>query len=426
MANSPTTLDLLSFSQNSKETTANALLDAASPATLYGRRASTTSGLTWGYYGGWLLINGTLTTKANGTVALTGSADNYVEATIGGTVSTNTTGFTAGRIPLYKVVTGASTVSSYEDYRLVKGANIGYLSISVAGSSNVTASAIQARNDIIKLTGVLTGNIDFVLPDAAKNYIIQNSTTGAFTVTVKTSTGTGQVLPQNAIGYGYSDGTNFIFTTGTVLAANPSASVGLTAINGSASTYMRSDAAPAISQSITPTWTGVHTFNGASTVIGGLLDLSGASAGSVKFPSTQVSRANVNTLDDYEEGSFTATVATGLTTQPTFTLYYTKIGREVHITGDAQIESSVTSDSTQLTLSGLPFAATQRSSCQLAPQRCNWTVGNQITWQLDAGDTVLKMVQIGPADATYTAVTSSAASNTPSLGWINLTYITAT
>jgi hypothetical protein len=42
--------------------------------------------------------------------------------------------------------------------------------------------------------------------------------------------------------------------------ANPSASLGLAAINGSAVTAMRSDAAPALSQSIAPTWTGAHTF----------------------------------------------------------------------------------------------------------------------------------------------------------------------
>lgn len=43
--------------------------------------------------------------------------------------------------------------------------------------------------------------------------------------------------------------------------ATPSASAGLTAVAGSAITAMRSDAAPAISQSISPTWTGTHTFS---------------------------------------------------------------------------------------------------------------------------------------------------------------------
>lgn len=43
--------------------------------------------------------------------------------------------------------------------------------------------------------------------------------------------------------------------------ANPTGSVGLTAVNGSAGTYMRSDGAPALNVGIVPTWTGIHTFS---------------------------------------------------------------------------------------------------------------------------------------------------------------------
>lgn len=53
-----------------------------------------------------------------------------------------------------------------------------------------------------------------------------------------------------------------------VVGANPSASVGLTAVNGSASTFLRSDGAPALSQAIAPTWTGVHTFTPAARTSG--------------------------------------------------------------------------------------------------------------------------------------------------------------
>lgn len=45
------------------------------------------------------------------------------------------------------------------------------------------------------------------------------------------------------------------------LFANPTAQVGLTTVNGSATTAMRSDAAPALDQGIVPTWTGQHTFS---------------------------------------------------------------------------------------------------------------------------------------------------------------------
>jgi hypothetical protein len=47
--------------------------------------------------------------------------------------------------------------------------------------------------------------------------------------------------------------------------ANPTASVGLAAVNGAALTAMRSDAAPPLSQAIAPTWTGLHIFTNGTT-----------------------------------------------------------------------------------------------------------------------------------------------------------------
>lgn len=52
---------------------------------------------------------------------------------------------------------------------------------------------------------------------------------------------------------------------GTTVGANPSVSVGLSAINGVAGTYLRSDGAPAIDQNIAPTWTSMHTFGNSGT-----------------------------------------------------------------------------------------------------------------------------------------------------------------
>lgn len=85
---------------------------------------------------------------------------------------------------------------------------------------------------------------------------VQNRLDLQGTLTVNGSTGTsGQILTSQ----GASDPI-WAPAPVTVTPANPTASLGLTAINGVANTYMRSDAAPALSQSITPTWTGTHTF----------------------------------------------------------------------------------------------------------------------------------------------------------------------
>lgn len=66
------------------------------------------------------------------------------------------------------------------------------------------------------------------------------------------------------------------------VSADATGTVGLSQVVGSAPTYMRSDAAPAISQAIIPTWTGLHTFNGGvvttSLTASGAFGCNGASA----------------------------------------------------------------------------------------------------------------------------------------------------
>lgn len=209
-------LDTITSSQSGKETTANAMFDAASPSMLFGRRASTTTALTWGYYGGYMRVDGVLTAIANGTVSLTGSTTNYVEVNRSGTVSANTTGFTAGRIPLYSIVTGSSTITSYTDFRLCPYKYTGKLSVSVAGSANVTLTEAQSENDILEFTGVITGNIQIIVPLSAQQWTVFNNTTGAFTVTIIGASGTGIVIATAKRAIVYSDGTNVVRVTSDV------------------------------------------------------------------------------------------------------------------------------------------------------------------------------------------------------------------
>jgi hypothetical protein len=85
---------------------------------------------------------------------------------------------------------------------------------------------------------------------------VANGGTGATTLTgYLKGSGTSAITASATIPYADLSGTPSIPT-----AASPSASVGLSAVNGSAPTFLRSDAAPALSQSITPTWTGEHVF----------------------------------------------------------------------------------------------------------------------------------------------------------------------
>lgn len=65
-----------------------------------------------------------------------------------------------------------------------------------------------------------------------------------------------------------------------VTGADPTATIGLTAVNGSAGTFLRSDGAPPLSQAIAPTWTNTHTFNNQILAVGGLLASEDIIAGS--------------------------------------------------------------------------------------------------------------------------------------------------
>ena len=86
----------------------------------------------------------------------------------------------------------------------------------------------------------------------------------------------------------------------------------------------------------------------------------------ITFPATQVSSADANTLDDYEEGTFTPTLG-GSTTNPTGVTYivqsasYRKIGSLVHVTGQIAF-STYTGGSGYLVVNGLPFSANVASN----------------------------------------------------------------
>lgn len=97
-------------------------------------------------------------------------------------------------------------------------------------------------------TGILKGNASTYITTAAVWADIQGLLTGSCTISTVV----------------HGDGSCSAVTVPT--AANPTASVGLSAVNGSAATFMRSDAAPPLSTTISPTLTGNWDFAATSGV----------------------------------------------------------------------------------------------------------------------------------------------------------------
>jgi hypothetical protein len=79
---------------------------------------------------------------------------------------------------------------------------------------------------------------------------------------------------------------------------------------------------------------------------------SSATGVGITFPATQSASTNANTLDDYEEGTWTPSVG-GTATYTTQAGTYTKIGRLVHVRFVLTI--NVIGTGSQLLISGLPF-----------------------------------------------------------------------
>jgi hypothetical protein len=84
----------------------------------------------------------------------------------------------------------------------------GRLSKSVAGSANVTLSQAEYENETLELTGVITGNIQVIVPLIdGRRWTISNDTSGAFTVTIIGASGTGIVVATGKTAIVRSDGT---------------------------------------------------------------------------------------------------------------------------------------------------------------------------------------------------------------------------
>jgi len=103
---------------------------------------------------------------------------------------------------------------------IVNTAIAGYVEQSIAGGAATTTLSITdgaatsvAQNAVIKLTGSITGNQIVTIPDSIeKVYIITNGTSGAFTVQVKTASGSGVTfgVSEKTTKLLYSDGTNIV------------------------------------------------------------------------------------------------------------------------------------------------------------------------------------------------------------------------
>lgn len=199
--------------------------------------------------------------------------------------------------------------------------------------TKLNATDLTDGGDIVgnlTLTGDLTQTGDF---DLTGNLDITGDATFSGTLTgpmlrLTSTTDASLASTGHAFQIGPSNAANIIADSNEIMARN----------NGATSTlFLNND--------------GGNVSLGATSV----LTLQG---GQVSFPSTQNASADPNTLDDYEEGTFTPTMS-GTTTAGTGTYsvqtgLYTKIGNLVHVA--ARCTWSAHTGTGNLQMSDLPFA----------------------------------------------------------------------
>jgi hypothetical protein len=101
---------------------------------------------------------------------------------------------------------------------ILQQAIAGYQTVALNATTGATltftnGALSDGKNAVIELTGTITGNVSVIIPDGIeKTYLVKNNTTGAFTVQIKTTSGTGPTFAADDKGIKlvYSNGTDVI------------------------------------------------------------------------------------------------------------------------------------------------------------------------------------------------------------------------
>lgn len=212
MADFANPLGTIAIGQGDQASKANGLFDAVSPASLFGYNYATTTGLTFGYHGGKMLISGVITTIANGTLSLSASSTNYIEAHPDtGSVSKNTTAFTAGYLPIAVATTNTTAIvpsTGFVDSRTKALASNATLAKALS-DANATLTQAEAANATLTFTGTLTATRDVVVPLVGKRqWTVYNGTGQSLRFIGASGTGITVATLKHAIVR--SDGTNIV------------------------------------------------------------------------------------------------------------------------------------------------------------------------------------------------------------------------
>ena len=152
-----------------------------------------------------------------------------------------------------------------------------------------------------------------------------------------------------------------------------------------------------------------------------------ASGAGITFPATQSASSDANTLDDYEEGTWTAAFVpstSGSITMNAATGTYTKVGRNVTINGLFTV-TSVSSPLGYFTITGLPFSggasASKRCALAINSDDMNVTMTTTLLANIQSGSEIYVLKNNGTGGISLTTAADVKAGTVIFIGG---TYIT--
>lgn len=270
----------------------------------------------------------------------------------------------------YFVYNNSSGVWASLGYGVISTFGYNQLNLNVSGNTDITLTTQQSQAQIQTFTGNLTGDINVIYDQIVGEWILNNSTTGNFTLSVKTTNGMSEpfLIPQNSTLFLYSNSvsffapsvpsTNINFPSGS--ATNPSitfsvdpatglylASVGNLGITVAGTQRINiSNASTTLSNNLIAN--GTSTFNGNVSLTGantlttgtGLTSLGGA------LTVTGISTFNQNVSIT---GIRTLTVGTGLTSLggALTVTGLTSLGGNLNVSGTSNLQGLTTANAIQ-------------------------------------------------------------------------------
>jgi hypothetical protein len=308
----------------------------------------------------------------------------------GGAVATNTA---AGSGALATNSSGdQNTALGYQALNLNStsgnSTGIGYLALSAstAGSNSAlgarslqqnTSGASNSSFGAVALYSNLTGSFNSAFgADALRNNTASNNTAVGYRALYTNTTGSGLTAVGGFAGNSHESGANSTYVGYTA---------GIQTSTGASNTFLGAEAGYYVSSGSKNTIVGrfdgnlggldirtasnyvvlsdgdgnplISTANSQTVALKGAIPNSGTG---ITFPATQSASSNANTLDDYEEGTWSPSIG-GSTTYSYQDGYYTKCGNVVTVSGRMQINSQAGNANTYQ-ITNLPFTSKNTSN----------------------------------------------------------------